>query len=98
MAEQNASEIIDSLGESFFLERLGMTERNLRHIRQTGKFASGYYAHIRAQCEESGVRCHISAFNWKQVANKLGDASNAFQEVNQKLTARPASETVERAG
>lgn len=64
MTDKPALIIINSLGTEC-LERLGFNERLLRHVRSTGKFASGWYRPILTACNAVGAECPLDAFNWK---------------------------------
>lgn len=74
MQHIEAPQIIDALGEEYFTNALGFTQRNLRHVRATGKFASQWYAEISKACLDQGVPCPLSAFNMKVVDKQIGNA------------------------
>lgn len=67
-----ASHIIEAIGQDVFVERFGFNERLLRHTKSTDKFAANRYREIKQLCDERGIPCPLSAFNWK-VSDKLSD-------------------------
>ena len=79
MSKNPSTQIIEALGEDFFTDTLGMTERTLRHARTQGTFAAGWYKDIHFECISRGVPCPMSAFNWKGDDKKLGDSAPEFQ-------------------
>ena len=80
MQHLSAPQIIEAIGEDYFTKNLGFTQRNLRHIRATGKFASQWYGEISKKCLEHGVPCPLSAFNMKVIDNKIGNGPSQFQD------------------
>lgn len=76
---KSANDLIEKLGEEFFLAELEMTERNLRHIKTTGKFAGGWYGPISERCAEVGIICPKGAFNWKGHAKSIGSRDSKVQ-------------------
>ena len=79
MSSKPASKIIEQLGDDVFIAELGFTKRNLRHVRTTGRFAAGRYRDVKAICDAHGVQCPLSAFNWKEPDNKIGNGVGKFQ-------------------
>ena len=79
MQHLSAPQLIEAIGEDYFTNDLGFTQRNLRHIRATGKFASQWYGEISKKCFEHGVPCPLSAFNMKVIDKEIGNGSDAFQ-------------------
>lgn len=67
-----SQQIIHALGEDFFVQELGLTERNLRHAKSVGQFAAHWFAAIDDACKKSGVPCPREAFNFKSPANDSG--------------------------
>ena len=74
MSSNPASQIIEALPDGA-LERLGMTARNIRHAKSSGRFSGLWYRRIRDLCMDHGVPCPMDAFNWK------GDDTNLGNEV-----------------
>jgi len=83
MAHITSSEIINNIGESVFIEQLGFTKRNLRHIRREGVFPGYWYASVKALCEKHGVYCSMTAFAWKEPEKKRGNAGKDIQGASQ---------------
>jgi hypothetical protein len=79
MQKKPSIKIIEALGEAFFTNTLGMTERTLRHARTQGTFASGWYKRVHFECISQGVPCPMDAFNWKGEDKELGNAGHDFQ-------------------
>ena len=75
MTIKPAAQIIDNLpaGE---LERLGMTDRLIRHARSTGRFAAAWYLGISQACVAAGVECPLGAFNFKEVDDAGNQATS----------------------
>lgn len=82
MTQSPSSQIIDAIGQEFFTDQLGITDRNLRHYRTSGKFAAGWYRDIHIECVLRGVACPLDAFNWKSPDKKLGDDVDDIQGCN----------------
>ena len=85
MTQITSSEIIDKLGENRLIDELGFTARNLRHIRRQGKFPGAWYFPLKVLSESHGVHCPMSAFIWKGVDKKHGNAGADIQEEAQIL-------------
>ena len=78
MNKQTVRTITDALGSVAIQERLGVTEFSIRHARREGSFAASWYAAMKAMCDEAGVDCPMSAFNWKtSEPASPSEASNA---------------------
>lgn len=84
MHKNSAPDIIKAIGEDYFTDVLGFTQRNLRHVRATGTFASQWYAEISSACIEHGVGCPLSAFNMKVVDKQLGNEFAQLQDIGYK--------------
>ncbi|MEL7299347.1 MAG: hypothetical protein AAFM92_03095 [Pseudomonadota bacterium] len=61
-------QLIDALGKDFFVEVLGITDRNFRHIRQSRKIPAMYFAAVLMECSRRGVKCSPHAFTGKSLA------------------------------
>ena len=85
MQKKIAPIIIDALTADLLVSELGFTERNLRHARQTGKFASAWYSSLKDLCESHGIHCPLEAFNWKPIAKKDGIVSKTNQVALEKI-------------
>lgn len=73
MAQNHVHTIINVLGEAYFLNTLGLTERNLRHAKSSGKFAAHYFDAVDEACRNKGLECPRDAFTWKVAAKDIGN-------------------------
>lgn len=79
MTDYNASHIIKRLGDDILIEKLGFTQRNLRHVKSTGKFSGNWYASVKSLCDAHGIYCPLSAFKWFAHDKKHGNAATDVQ-------------------
>lgn len=73
MSSNHVHQLIDHLGERFFLETLGWTERNLRHAKSVGKISALWFDAIDKACLAKGFQCPRAAFNMKEPAKDIGE-------------------------
>lgn len=66
MNKQAVHHITDTLGADVICESLSVTHHSIRYARTDGRFPASWYAHLKAMCEDVGIPCPLSAFNWKQ--------------------------------
>ena len=83
MSSTPVTQIIEGLPDGS-LERLGMTPRNIRHAKSSGRFSGLWYRRILNLCNEHGVSCPMDAFNWKGVDNNIGESA---PEINKNVRA-----------
>lgn len=76
----HASKIIDALTVKTIVDNTGLTERNVRHAKSTGKFSARWFQVLRDLCIEHGVYCPEDAFSWVEPldrpAKKIGTKVN----------------------
>tara|TARA_R110000851_G_scaffold301190_3_gene457507 strand:- start:278 stop:568 length:291 start_codon:yes stop_codon:yes gene_type:complete len=77
--KNHASPLIDAIGPELLKKKIGLTARNIRHIRQIGKFPSKQYASVKFLGESIGVHVPMSAFSFEAPAIKLGNAKASKQ-------------------
>lgn len=73
MADNHIHTLLRTLGEGFFLEELGFSERNLRHAKSVGKISAQYFDAVEKACLDKGLECPRDAFAWKDIAKNSGD-------------------------
>jgi len=63
----SAEDVIEVLGRKQIREFLGVGNTAISNaLCREGKFPASWYGPIRQLCDEAGVDCPLSAFNWKQ--------------------------------
>lgn len=62
-------QMMDQIGEKAFLD-LGLSQRNLRHIKTQGKFPAMWYLPVKQLLESHGLLCPIEAFKFAQPSSK----------------------------
>ena len=78
--EQNiAAKLIDQIGHDT-LKKLGLSERNLRHVRSTGRFAAQWYMPVKEIAERGGIFCPMDAFSFKSLPTDIGIDAAAIQD------------------
>jgi hypothetical protein len=79
MSKNHTIRIIDALGEDVFKDRLGWTDRAIRHAKSFGLFSGLWYRPVRRLCDEHGIWCPEEAFTWKDAPKKDGSNRPATQ-------------------
>ncbi|SEL44816.1 hypothetical protein [Pacificibacter marinus] len=65
MSKEKIKEIIAAVGAEAVQKRLDVSVFAIRHAKRDGRFAASWYIPLREMCEEVGVDCPESLFNWK---------------------------------
>lgn len=79
MSKAPITNFINSIGQETLLSELDVTERALRHAKNVGYFAAGWYLPVKEVSERHGVHCPIDLFNWKSLDKKRGAAPRKRQ-------------------
>ena len=79
MSKKPIHHIIDTLGSEEIASRFDVSSHMIRHARSSGVFPASWYADMKAWCEDVGIPCPMSLFNWKATANKTGNAATQIQ-------------------
>ena len=82
MNKHSVHQITDTLGGEAIATRMGVSSHMIRHARTSGMFPSSWYAALKAMCDDVGIPCPLSAFNWR-AANKVGNTMPKSQGVMQ---------------
>jgi hypothetical protein len=80
MNKQTVHHITDTLTAAAICAELGVTPHSIRYARTTGAFPASWYANLRRMCDEVGIPCPLSAFNWKSVAKKTSNDDPDIQD------------------
>jgi len=72
--------ITDTLGADAICAALDVTPHSIRHARTTGLFPASWYDALYSMCDEIGIPCPRSAFNWKAAAKKHGVSARRIQD------------------
>ena len=80
---KTARDIINEIGADAICERLGVTSYSVRAAKTAGTFPARWFLGVRALCDERGVECSMSAFNWRspepQADSGNGDSPSHLQ-------------------
>lgn len=85
-----AIKLVDALGHDVLVNEVGLTERNIRHIRSSGKFAAGLYRRVKEAAEPRGIFVPMGAFNFYPPAKKNGVSNGGLQEASGEKPLNPA--------
>ena len=70
--KHSASSLIDEIGSNVLKDQLGLTDRNLRHIKSTGKFAAKFFLQISSIAAARDISVPVSAFTFDLPAKNIG--------------------------
>lgn len=79
MKHKPVHHITNTLTPDAIMARLGVSFHMIRYARTTGTFPASWYRQIKDMCDEVGIPCPLSAFNWRHSANKIGDDVSQVQ-------------------
>lgn len=79
MNKASVHHITKTLTPEAIMERLGVSFHMIRHARTTGAFPASWYRQMKDMCDEVGIPCPLTAFNWRPSANQVGSAPTAVQ-------------------
>lgn len=67
------SSICDKVGRPVVARRLGVGLTAVSNAVVAGVFPASWYAGVKSLCDERGIDCPMSAFNWKAVSGEAQD-------------------------
>lgn len=79
MSKQHVHHITDTLGADAICARLGVSPHSIRYARTDGSFPASWYGPLKTMCDDVGIPCPLTAFNWRVPAKELGDATTPVQ-------------------
>lgn len=56
--------ITEALGAERICAEIGVKPRSIRFARTEGVFPARWYGPLKGLCDEAGIECPMSAFNW----------------------------------
>lgn len=66
----DASKICDALGRRTIKEALGVTKASVSHAVKAKSFPASWYPVIKDLCDERGLDCPVSVFNFKSPSQR----------------------------
>jgi len=66
--------ITETLGSEAIQARLGVRHSSVRRARWLGAFPGDWYGQLKPMCDEVGIPCPMSAFNWRASSADRGAA------------------------
>jgi hypothetical protein len=74
MSKHHVHRITDELGADAICARLGVSSHSIRYARTDGSFPASWYGPLKTMCDDAGIPCPLTAFNWRAPAKEVGDA------------------------
>ena len=71
---KNAQHIASALGQRQIAEAVGVVPTAVNNAVMRGSFPASWFTVIRAMCEENGLDCPESAFNFRSPTSERGAA------------------------
>ena len=72
MNKASVHHITDTLSSDAICARLGVSHHSVRYARTDGAFPASWYGPLKEMCDETGIPCPLTAFNWKTSEKKIG--------------------------
>ena len=79
MSSRAVHNIIKHLGVDAICSALDVSPHSVRYAKTKGIFSANWYGEVKAMCDEVGIPCPLSAFNWRSSDKKLGNAAPEIQ-------------------
>jgi len=86
MQKNPVHHITDTLTAEAICAALGVGMHSIRYVRTDGLFPASWYGPLKSMCDEAGIECPLSVFNWKAPAKNIGGHSG---HVNATPTRQP---------